>query len=221
MFENAFVFKNALTTTPLEWTITQSELYWIAFQNTTSRHLEITMNKLTSICNVELAKYAYKICRAETLLYTFRVDTKSVLHYIFFGLRTSRFVRPNKPQRISVHLPWTTWNSPYNDSFFRNFITNLSQDTIHSPLLHGNPLLANMIIDLLMRNARRLAEQSWNLGSTPSPMCICGTSEQNNYHFLCCPNYCNFRTFHLLSFDLFIPDDCAIISNFISCTSIH
>ena len=114
-----------------------------------------------------------------------------------------------------------TWNSPYNDSFFRNFITNLPQDTIHSPLLRGNPLLANMIIDLLMRNARRLAEKSWNLGSTPSPMCICGTSEQNNYHFLCCPNYCNFRTFHLLSFDHFIPDDCAIISNFISCTSIH
>ena len=113
------------------------------------------------------------------------------------------------------------WNSPHNDNFLKNFITNLPQETIHSPLLDGNPLLANMISDLLIGSSRRLAENLWKLSCTPSPLCICGTSEQNSYHyFFCCPNYRNFRPFHPNSLDLFISDDCAIISNFISCTNI-
>ena len=113
------------------------------------------------------------------------------------------------------------WNSPYNDNFLRNFISNLPQETIHSPLLDGNPSIANMIIDLLIGSSRRLAENLWKLSRTPSPMCICGTSEQNSYHyFFYCPNYCNFRPFHLNSLDLFLSDDCAIIRYFISSTNI-
>ena len=55
------------------------------------------------------------------------------------------------------------WNSPYNDNFLRNFISNLPQETIHSPLLGGNPLIANMISDLLIGSSRRLAENGWLL----------------------------------------------------------
>ena len=50
------------------------------------------------------------------------------------------------------------WNSPYNDHFLRNFISNLPQETIHSPLLDGNPLIANMVSDLLIGSSRWLAE---------------------------------------------------------------
>ena len=74
------------------------------------------------------------------------------------------------------------WNSPHNDNFLKNFITNLPQETIHSPLLDGNPLLANVIIDLVIGSSRRLAENLWKLSCTPSPLCIYGTSEQNSYH---------------------------------------
>ena len=113
------------------------------------------------------------------------------------------------------------WNSPYNDNFLKNFISNLQQETIHSPLLDGNPLIANMISDLLIGSSRRLAENLWKLSRTPSPMCICGTSEQNSYHyFFYCRNYRNLRSFHLNSLDLFISDDCGIIRNFISGTNI-
>ena len=99
------------------------------------------------------------------------------------------------------------WNSPYNDNFLRNFISNLPQETIHSPLLDGNPLIAKMISDLLIGSSRRLAENLWKLSRTPSPMCICGTSEQNSYHyFFYCPNYCNFRPFHLNSLDFVLSD---------------
>ena len=114
------------------------------------------------------------------------------------------------------------WNSSYNNNFLRNFISNLPQETIHSPSLDGNPLIANMISDLLIGSARRLAENLWKLSRTPSPMCICGTSEQNSYnYFFYCPNYCNFRPFHLISLDFFLSDDCAIIRNFISGTNIR
>ena len=113
------------------------------------------------------------------------------------------------------------WNSPYNDNFLRNFISNLPQEMIHSPLLDRNPLITDMIRDLLIGSSRRLAENLWKLSRTPSPMCICGTSEQNSYHyFFYCPNYCNCRPFHLNSLDLFISADCAIIRNFISGTNI-
>ena len=61
------------------------------------------------------------------------------------------------------------WNSPYNDIFFRNFISNLPQETIHSPLLDGSPLIAIMISDLLIASSRRLAENLWKLSRTPSP----------------------------------------------------
>ena len=50
------------------------------------------------------------------------------------------------------------WNSPYNENFLKNFVSNLPQETIHSPLLDGNPLIANMIGDLLIGSLRRLAE---------------------------------------------------------------
>ena len=112
------------------------------------------------------------------------------------------------------------WNSPYNDNFLSNFNSNLPQEMIHSPLLDGNPLIANMISDLI-GSSRRLAENLWKLSHTPSPMCICGTSEQNSYHyFFYCPNYRNFRLCHLNSLDVFISDDCAIMRNFISGTNI-
>ena len=52
------IFKNALTTTPLDWSITQIELEGIAYPKTTSRHLERTINKLLLNCNEELAEYA-------------------------------------------------------------------------------------------------------------------------------------------------------------------
>ena len=67
------------------------------------------------------------------------------------------------------------WNSPYNDNFLRNFISNLPQETIHSPLFDGNPLIANMMSDLLIGSSRRLAENLWKLSRTPSPMCSCGS----------------------------------------------
>ena len=78
------IFKNALTTTPLDWSITQIELEGIAYPKTTSRHLERTINKLLLNCNVELAEYAYKIWRAETPLCLCRVEAESVTHYLFF-----------------------------------------------------------------------------------------------------------------------------------------
>ena len=77
---------------------------------------------------------------------------------------TNAFIRDNWNRR---------WNIPYNDNFLRNFISNLPHETIHSPLLDGNPLIANMISDLLIGNSRRLAENLWKLIRTPSPMCIC------------------------------------------------
>ena len=112
------------------------------------------------------------------------------------------------------------WNSPFNDNFLRNLNSNLPQEMIHSPLLDGYPLIANMISDLLIGSSRRLAENLWKLSRTPSPMCICGTSEQNSYHyFFHCPSYRNFRPFHLNSLDLFISYDCVIIRKFISGTN--
>ena len=111
--------------------------------------------------------------------------------------------------------------SPYNDIFLKNFISNLPREMIYSPLLDGNPLIANMISDLLIGSSRRLAENSWKLSRTPSPMCICGVSEQNSYHYFSyCPNYRIFRPFHLNFLDLFISDDCAIFRNFTSGTNI-
>ena len=113
------------------------------------------------------------------------------------------------------------WNSPYNDNFLRNFISNMAQEMIHSPLLDGKPLIANMISDLLIGSSRRLAKNLWKLSRTPSPMCICGTSEQNSYHyFFYCPNFRNFWPFNLNSLEFFISDDYAIIRNFISGTDI-
>ena len=55
------IFKNALTTTPLDWPITQIEWKGVAYPKTTSRHLERTTNKLLLNCNVELAQDAYKL----------------------------------------------------------------------------------------------------------------------------------------------------------------
>ena len=62
------------------------------------------------------------------------------------------------------------WNSPYNDNFLKNFISNLPQEMIHSPLLDGNPLIANVISNIVIGSSRRLAENLWKLSRTPSPM---------------------------------------------------
>ena len=83
------IFKNALTTTSTDWSITQNELEGIAYPKTTSRHLERTINKFLFNCNVEPTENAYQIWRAETPLCTCRVDTEPVLHYLFFSPCTS------------------------------------------------------------------------------------------------------------------------------------
>ena len=98
------IFKNALTTTPLDWSITQIELEGIVYSKTTSRHLERTINKLLMNCNVELAEYAYKIWRAETPLCPCRVETESFLLYLFLSPLYEQWVRrigPNADDRIA------------------------------------------------------------------------------------------------------------------------
>ena len=99
------IFKEALTTTPLDWSITQIELKGITYPKTTSRHLERTINKLLLNCNVELAKYAYKIWRAETPLCPCRVEAESVTHYLFFCPLYEQFRAPDFAAGKSIHLP--------------------------------------------------------------------------------------------------------------------
>ena len=102
------IFKNALTTTPLDWSITQIELEGIAYPKTTSRHLERTINKLLLNCNVELAEYAYKIWRAETPLCPCRVEAESVTHYLFFCPLYEQFRAPDFAAGNIYSLTWTT-----------------------------------------------------------------------------------------------------------------
>ena len=102
------IFKNALTTTPLDWSITQIELEGIAYPKTTSRHLERTINKLLLNCNVELAEYAYKIWRAESPLCPCRVEAESVTHYLFFCPLYEQFRAPDFAAGNIYSLTWTT-----------------------------------------------------------------------------------------------------------------
>ena len=68
------------------WNGRSLKLNWkIAYPKMTNRHLERLIYKLFLIFNVELAEYAYKTWRAETPLCPCRVDTESVLHYLFFA----------------------------------------------------------------------------------------------------------------------------------------
>ena len=102
------IFQNAVATTPLDWSITHIESQGIAYSKTTSRHLERTINKLFLNCNVKRAEYAFKIWRAETPLCPCRVDTESVLHYLFFCSLYEQFSSPEFATGNIYSLIWTS-----------------------------------------------------------------------------------------------------------------
>ena len=75
------------------------------------------------------------------------------------------------------------------------------------PLTIGDPYVVNKICELVFGNSFAFAEYAWNMWKCASPMCICGKSEDNLYHyFFCCPRYNDIRSdFRSRSLDLFPP----------------
>ena len=76
------IFRSPLTSTLLDPFINEIELHGITIPKHANTRLELTLNKLLLTCNVELAKYACNIWRAESSLCQCRNDTESVAHYL-------------------------------------------------------------------------------------------------------------------------------------------
>ena len=100
------IFSSPLKSTPLDLFINEIELDEIIFPKHVNRRLELTKNKLLVNCNVELAKYAFNIWRAESCLCHCWKDTESVAHYLFFCPQFDQYRTPHLTETRIFSLDW-------------------------------------------------------------------------------------------------------------------
>ena len=107
------------------------------------------------------------------------------------------------------------WRCPTNTCFLKHFLGQPSGSTV-SLLVNGHPWEANKICQLLFGNSPRYNELSWKMSKRASPMCSCGLSEENAYHFFfSCTLHDNYRLLSLPTTNLMRTEDCTSFKTFI------
>ena len=136
--------------------------------------------------------------------------------------RYSRQHTPTSYTRASIqsyfHDIWNKrWMSPHNDTFLKTFVEDIPVDLRFSPMIQGNPYIANKITEFAMGNSLLLKENLWKVSRIASPLCECLKSEENSYHFLfCCEFYNSIRPHKLHMANIFVQDDCTQLKNFLA-----
>ena len=110
------------------------------------------------------------------------------------------------------------WKNTQNKGLLHHLPNTQPQLNTCCPLTIGDPYVVNKICELVIGNSFAFAEYAWIMWNCESPMCICGKSEDNLYHyFFCCPRYNEIRP-DIQSLNLMEATDCQKL-NFIMNTN--
>ena len=100
------------------------------------------------------------------------------------------------------------WKNTQNKGLLHHLPNTRPQLNTCCPLTIGDPYVVNKICELVIGNSFAFAEYAWNMWKCESPMCKCGKSEDNLYHyFFCCPRYNEIRPV-IQSLNLMEATDC-------------
>ena len=107
-------------------------------------------------------------------------------------------------------------SSPDNLAVLRMFRNTKPDCHSKSPPILGNPYLAKRKCSLVFGKSPLFAKLKWRLSQCASPLCMCGSAEENSTHyFFYCPLWDHYRPENIDELNLLTYDDCQSLSNFI------
>ena len=87
-----------------------------------------------------------------------------------------------------------------------------------STLLYGQPYPAIKICELIIGNSFALAEYSWEIWKSESPLCPCRQSQEDTYHYFFVCKYCEEFRPEVQNMNILNEKDCESLKNFITST---
>ena len=143
------------------------------------------------------------------------LESKLFEFRLFLGDETLTEYSKREIDQFIEHNWIRRWSSVQNKGLMQHLPNTQPQVNTCCPLITGDPYIANKICELVIGNSFAFAEYAWKMWKCESPLCMCGKSEDNLYHFFfCCPLYNELRP-DVATLNLMTKTDCEQLRNYI------